>query len=84
MFLLPGDSLPIIRDNSEDCLPQARYLQEYAGFPLYVHTRTEYFPSGEAFFKKVLVELEKAERYIFLEFFILQEGEMLNPILDIL
>lgn len=84
LFLLSGDSLPFLKDNHEDCLPQARYLQEYAGFPIYVHTRAEYFPSGEDFFKKVLAELEKAERYIFLEFFILREGKMLDPILDIM
>lgn len=32
----------------------------------------------------MLEELEKAERYIFLEYFILQEGECWNAILDIL
>ncbi|AEF85469.1 cardiolipin synthetase [Treponema primitia ZAS-2] len=84
LFLLPGDSLPFLMENYETCLPQARYLQEYAGFPIYVHTQTEYFPSGETFFKKALEELEKAERYIFLEFFILRQGQMLDPILDIL
>jgi cardiolipin synthase len=84
LFLLSGDSLPFLMENYEDCLPQTRYLQEYAGFPIYVHTQAEYFSSGEDFFKKVLLELEKAERYIFLEFFILQEGKMLDPILDIL
>jgi cardiolipin synthase len=84
LFLLPGDSLPFLAEASDECLPQARYLQHYAGFPLYLHTQTEYFPSGEAFFQRVLAELEKAERYIFLEFFILQQGAMLDPILDIL
>jgi cardiolipin synthase len=84
LFLLPGDSLPSLVESDEDCLPQARYLQECAGFPIYVHTRTEYFSSGEDFLKKVLVELEKAEQYIFLEFFILREGQMLDPILEIL
>jgi cardiolipin synthase len=84
LFLLPGDSLPLLMENHEDCLSQVRYLQQYAGFPVYVHTKAEYFPSGEDFFKKVLVELEKAERYIFLEFFILREGNMLDPILNIM
>jgi cardiolipin synthase len=64
--------------------PQAHYLQEYAGFPVYAHTRAEYLKSGEAFFERVLPELEKAERYIFLEFFILRLGLMLNPIINIL
>jgi cardiolipin synthase len=83
-FSLSGDSLPSLAASLPEYFPQAHYLQEYAGFPLYTHTRTEYFPSGEAFFPRLLEELEKAERYIFMEFFILREGVMLNPILSIM
>jgi cardiolipin synthase len=64
--------------------PQAHYLQDYAGYPVYAHTATEYFDSGESFFRRVLEDLEKAERYIFLEFFILREGAMLDPVIAIL
>ena len=64
--------------------PQAHYLQDYAAYPVYAHTATEYFDSGENFFRRVLEELEKAERYIFLEFFILREGAMLDPVIAIL
>ena len=63
---------------------QSGYLQEFAGFPVFSNTRTHYFDSGEAFFKQTLIELEKAQRYIFLEFFILEEGLMLDPIISIL
>jgi cardiolipin synthase len=83
-YSLPGDQLPLMAAEQPDRYKQARYLQEYAGFPLYSNTETEYFPSGEAFFKRVLPELEKAEQYIFLEFFILSPGIMLDPILDIM
>jgi cardiolipin synthase len=83
-YSFPGDALPLLEANREECLPQVRYLQNYAGFPVYVHTQTEYFPSGEAFFERALKELEKAERYIFLEFFILRQGVMLDPIVEIL
>ena len=82
--LLPGNYLPSLAEQCKDCMPQAHYLQEYAGFPVYTQTQTEYFGSGEAFFKQVLVELAKAEKYIFLEFFVLREGLMLNPIMEIL
>jgi cardiolipin synthase len=64
--------------------PQARYLQDHAGFPVFANTRTLYFDSGEPFFRKVLEELEKAEKYIFLEFFIVREGQMFASILSIL
>jgi cardiolipin synthase len=83
-FSLPGNSLPALAADNRDFLAQARYLEHYAGFPVYAHTRTEYLPSGEAFFTRLLEELEKAERYIFLEFFILRQGKMLGAILSIL
>ncbi|MDR1108303.1 MAG: cardiolipin synthase [Spirochaetaceae bacterium] len=83
-YSLPGNVLSALEEGREECLPQVRYLQNHAGFPVYGHTQTEYFPSGEAFFERALRELEKAERYIFLEFFILRQGVMLDPILEIL
>ncbi|MDR1319373.1 MAG: cardiolipin synthase [Treponema sp.] len=83
-FYLPGNSLPVLAEAFPEFLPQANYLQKYAGFPVYTHTGTEYFPSGESFFRRVLSELEKAEHYIFLEYFILRHGAMLDPIMFIL
>lgn len=62
----------------------ARYLYQYGGYPVYTNTATTYFPSGEAKFEVLIRELEKAERFIFLEYFIIQEGKMWNTILDIL
>ena len=62
----------------------ARYLENGVGFPVYPAARTEYFPSGETFFEALLRELSKAKRYIFVEFFILQEGEMWGEVLKIL
>jgi cardiolipin synthase len=84
LYGLPGDILPSIAEKREDSLPQIRYLQEFAGFPAYAHTRTEYFADGIPFFHRILEEMEKAERYIFAEFFILRQGKMLDPILDIM
>ena len=62
----------------------ARYLEGFAGFPAYPAGRVEYYPSGETFFDALLRELSKAKRYIFLEFFILQEGRMWGEVLAIL
>jgi len=78
------DILPELAEKYHECLPQARYLQEYARFPLYKNTQTFYLNSGESFFKHALEEMEKAEKYIFLEFFILRQGKMLDPIIELL
>jgi len=83
-FYLGGDSLPDLDKAYPEFKPQAHYLQEYAGFPVYANTKSLYFDSGESFYRCVLEELEKARRYIFLEFFILKEGQMFNSIISIL
>ena len=83
-FLPKQDALPQLALESRECLPQIQYLQNYAGFPVYRHTQTSFFNSGESFLAKALEEMEKAEKYIFLEFFILQQGKMLDPILELL
>ncbi len=63
---------------------QAEYLANESGYPLYSNTETEYMSPGEAFLPRFLEELEKAEKYIFIEFFIVAEGEMWNSIHEIL
>ena len=62
----------------------ARYVRRSGCFPVYDGTETTYFPIGDAFFRQMLVELEKAEKFIFLEYFILDEGFMWDSILEIL
>ena len=63
---------------------QVKYLQNFAGFPIYTDCKTKYLSPGEKKFECLLEELKKAEKYIFLEYFIVQEGVMWNSVLDIL
>ena len=84
LFKLPGDSYTEARKQLGPLFPQARYLQDYMGFPVYGQSKTQYLSPGEKMFEVLLPELEKAEKYIFLEFFIVHEGVMWNSILDVL
>ena len=63
---------------------QARYLSNTVHCPVYQNTATEYFPSGEAFFAQVFASLEQAEKSVYLEYFIVEEGEIWGRILEIL
>ncbi|HWP69193.1 MAG TPA: phospholipase D-like domain-containing protein, partial [Rectinemataceae bacterium] len=63
---------------------QSRYLSTNAQSPLWDHTATEYLPTGEIAFERLLGELKKAERFIFLEYFIIEEGVMWKAILGVL
>ncbi len=85
-LLLPQDKrlLKQMRGETESVEKQAKYIYKYGGYPVYTDTETTYFPGGEAKFEALVKELEKAERFIFLEYFIIQEGTMWNTILEIL
>ena len=63
---------------------QADYLTAESGYPVYDKSEIEYLSPGEKFFPRFLEELEKAEKYIFIEFFILAEGFMWERIYEIL
>lgn len=61
-----------------------QYINNVSGMNAYPCTDAEYFPLGEDMHKSILRELEKAEKYIFIEFFIVKEGVMWDSILEIL
>lgn len=63
---------------------QIKYLQESVGYPVYSNTQTEYYTIGEDYYASLLEELKKAKHFIFMEFFIVEEGLMWNSILEIL
>ncbi len=60
------------------------YLNRNGCFPVYKNTEICYFPLGEDKFAAMLEELEKAENFIFMEYFIIEEGYMWGKILEIL
>ena len=61
-----------------------KYLNLSGCFPIYSGTDVTYFPSGEKKFEAMLRELEKAKSFIFLEYFIVEEGYMWGRLLDVL
>ena len=63
---------------------QANLLCKLADTHLYQNTSAEYFDMGEKLFASMLEDLKKAEKFIFMEYFIVEEGIFWNSILDIL
>ena len=60
------------------------YILRTTGSPLWKNTQSEYLPIGETMWARMLEELPKAKRFIFMEYFILEEGVMWEPIFEIL
>ena len=78
---------PDLRRELEERDPGAAGLAAYLerqGFPLYQNSDAKYFPLGEDMFEEVLAQLERARSFIFLEYFIIEEGYMWGRILRIL
>ena len=69
---------------NENAAKQARYILRNGKLHLFINTETLYFSCGENLFPVLLAELEKANKYIFIEFFIIDQGIMWNSILAIL
>ncbi|MDO4295475.1 MAG: cardiolipin synthase [bacterium] len=60
------------------------YIKRVGGCPLYENSSVQYFPLGEDKFAALLRELEQARHFIFMEYFIVEQGYMWDSILEIL
>lgn len=85
------DKIPQERDTVEAFKAEApgasaiaEYLYRTGCFTVFDRTEVSYFPVGEGIFEEMLSQLEKARHFIFLEYFIIDEGVMWGKILEIL
>ena len=83
-FLKQDDD--VLEDLKSECID---YYQDFmflknSNFPIYHNNNFDYYSPGEKGFPVLLSELNKAKKYIFMEYFIIEEGIMFNSILDIL
>lgn len=84
-YVLDDDKLfSSLQEENPAAAAQARMLCKVAETHLFTNTKQEYFPLGEDMFQRMLTDLEKAEKFIYMEYFIIEEGKFWNSILDIL
>ena len=60
----------------------ASYIAKSGCYPVWEHTAVTYFPLGEDKFAALLPALRQAKHFIFLEYFIVEEGEMWGQVLS--
>lgn len=77
-----ADKLALVA--GEDAGRMARYLEGSAFCPVYGNTRTKFYPLGDVCHGDIIAALESAERYIFIEYFIIEEGTLWNSVLQVL
>lgn len=84
--LLPQNeaALCALKQNAPGAAGLARYVDSCGCHPVYTGTQAVYLPLGEAKLEALCAAIEKAEHFIFLEYFIIREGEMWGRILQLL
>ena len=90
LFTLTQDTIPqdtqvaaslAVQDKGAASL--AQYLRYTGCHPVFNQTEVTYFPSGKAKWKEMLIQLKLAKHFIFLEYFIIEEGVMWGSVLEI-
>lgn len=76
-------ALERLRERDVRAAGRSEYLKRY-GCPLYENSRATYYPIGEEMFAAMLEALEAAEHFIFMEYFIIEDGEMWRKTLEVL
>ncbi len=72
-----------LKNEDREAYGFATYLKKN-GFPVYENSWVKYYPLGEDKFRDLIVELNRAKRFIFMEYFIVSEGHMWESVLKIL
>ncbi len=73
-----------LKNEDEHVAGQAHYIANSAGFPIHKNTTVQYHKIGEESYDVLIKELKKAKHFIFMEYFIIEEGIMWNSILEVL
>lgn len=84
-YLIPkSETVLKIRSESRRELGLFRYIYEKGNYPVYDNASVRYFPLGDDKYREMVRQLRDAKEFIFLEYFIIDRGEMWDTILDIL
>ena len=79
-----NDELAALKKENPLAASQAKMLCDIAETHLFTNTKQVYFSTGEDYYKSMLADLKKSKKFIYLEYFIIEEGEFWNSILDVL
>ncbi len=74
----------IKKEIDEKKLDNIKYIINRTNYFVSTNNDITYYNFGELFYPELLKELKKAKKFIFMEYFIINEGIMWNGILDIL
>ncbi|MBP3470016.1 MAG: PLDc N-terminal domain-containing protein, partial [Lachnospiraceae bacterium] len=78
------ETLQKLKEREPGAAALVKYVNRSSCHPVFENTQVTYFPLGEAKWEEMLRQLEQAKEFIFMEYFIVDEGLMWGKVLDIL
>ncbi len=79
-----SSAVQMLEDEDITAAAQAKMLTKISSSCVFTNTKQRYFSLGDEMLEPILSDLEKAESFIFIEYFIIEEGKFWNSILEIL
>ncbi|MBP3520474.1 MAG: PLDc N-terminal domain-containing protein, partial [Oscillospiraceae bacterium] len=79
-----GEALEVLAHTEPRLEQTFRWMEKTTGYPLRFNTGATYYPIGEELYAAMLRELEKAETFIFAEYFIIARGEMWDAMVEVM
>ena len=79
-----GEELAQLESRDRSAANICRYVQQHAQSPVYRNTSARFYAQAKDAFEDMKRELEQAEHFIFMEYFIVSEGSAFRELRDIL
>ncbi|MFV0441896.1 MAG: cardiolipin synthase [Lachnospirales bacterium] len=73
-----------LKEKDIDMFQQVELIRRDSSYPVNKNTEVTYLPIGEDYFNAMLEELKKAEKFIFMQYFIVSDGRMHQTLMDVL
>lgn len=83
-YLKSNESMEDLKKENMDAYLQANYIYQTTELSSYKNTKVTYYNVGEKFHEALLATLREAKQFIFMEYFIIEEGKMWNSVYEIL
>lgn len=78
------ENFSALKEENATAYNQARLLCALSQSRLFTDTKQRYFPLGEEMWQSMLSDLKQAEKFVYMEYFIVEEGIFWSSILEIL
>lgn len=75
-----SDQTEALAQVSREAELMSRYIRRASGTPVFHKTASTFLSCGEAYFTHLIAEMQKAQRFIFIEYYIIEEGLLWDSI----